>query len=475
MQNWRSHPSASRLLPVIIAANLAGCATPAMHFALENLGAETTNRTGSDDIAFRTTVTMHGLGTPSSVGAFITVPSRKLPDLLATPITTGCSRIIEQNFEVDGYDTTEPTPDTRAKNALTALADALDTLIIASARRAQADLQIGLVDLGKSHIGSVTDAPTKTQIATLLNLKKDYSQGSLDALLLPLKVQRDEADKEVGSALETINGLQSRNVLLLNWTEIEEGGLAAAFGEFVSSTAKQRKQRDGYLLVAGLRITTLQMGDDFAVWLKREREFGRTGSDMLFGQTHLVTQQIAARHLLFREEASMERALAASLALSYTQLDAPIAELLREQQLRATAALANSLHASSRGRTQRTGMKIWPYRFWGDTAQAAASHAELKRGKDFSSFYQVRADLATLAGKAKTSSDGGVRCMHMIPEKTDGVRAYDAATRPTTRFCLPLGWKNGSLASFDPNPETWKPDNGYCVDFSKTEPEPVLE
>jgi hypothetical protein len=121
---------------------------------------------------------------------------------------------------------------------------------------------------------------------------------------------------------------------------------------------------------------------------------------------------------------------------------------------------------------QRTSLKIWPYRFWGDTAQAAASHAELLRGKDFSSFYQVRADLAALAGKTKALGDDGVRCMHMVPQYSQGVRTYDAASQPTSGFCLPKGWKAG-LRNLDPAVEKWEPDNKCCIHFTEQEPSPT--
>ncbi len=131
--------------------------------------------------------------------------------------------------------------------------------------------------------------------------------------------------------------------------------------------------------------------------------------------------------------------------------------------------MASALQASSQGQMQRTDLKIWPYRFWGDTAQAAASTAELLRSKPYTPFYHIRADLHALAKRAKPASNNAKPCKQVVPQAAVTVGTYDASSEANANdpsrfvFCMPTN-------TSETDDTKWKPDTSKCIDFSKELP-----
>ena len=107
-----------------------------------------------------------------------------------------------------------------------------------------------------------------------------------------------------------------------------------------------------------MRISTLELGGDFITWLDASRSRDSLG---IAGKPYLVTQQIGAKELAFREDSKIEKALAAGANFTIAGLGDQLAGALKQQQIQLSIALRRALLTSVRGITKRSKMNSYPF------------------------------------------------------------------------------------------------------------------
>ncbi len=329
---------------------LASCANSVAHFALEELGAESVNRTGESGVAYRSAIIMHGLSVPVAVGSTANVPGKNLPDMMTLPIHTGCSRIVEQQFDLLPYAQGKQTEDQALDAAVNRKLQEIDHIIIKETKKAQLNLDQALLSFADSQLNAPNDAQSKNQVALLLNLPQNYQASDLNLQQNTLNkattvlAQQSDAQQEwssmEASAFEIISdeetdqesnpSAQHNNILVLSWNQVEKSGFMAQLSALFQAAGASNKEKGGYLIVAGLRSSTLVPGDDFSTWLS----LSATGSNAAFKNNFIVTHQLAAKRLAFREEAQISQILLGGLKIPFPELSQPLQELVLAQELK---------------------------------------------------------------------------------------------------------------------------------------------
>lgn len=386
-------------LSVCLAIALAGCSTPApMSFTIEQLAVEDTSREGDvEDRHYRTNIAIHGLGTPKTVGTLVTVPKQKtsnsifgkskgFPDFLATPVTTNqSSRILVQTFDTDS-----------AFNMRDYL-NGMDKLVALYAELSVLEGKQLLLQSGAAYAEDLppnqrlSNADTLTpQLRTALGMQK-FSTADIATRKTELASQSEatlKAIREQETQLEKLADQQ--NVWVWRWSANQESNLGGGLGTIGSASAANHKAQDGYLIVAGMRIATLEIGQDF-------QDFQAKRPSEEFGIPYLVTQQFSAKELAFREDVDIEKALAMDTSLNLTALGTQFNTALQQQQAKIALSLRRSLLSGVHGRTQRSSFK--PMEFKGFSNPLGHDDTELEDAKHYTPFYTVRVEMCKLTAQ----------------------------------------------------------------------------
>lgn len=353
------------MLKKIVIASLAGvlsaCSTPSpMSFSLEQLGTEISKREGSnDDFHYFTSITVHGLSTPQIVGRLITVPGKNLPDLLATPISADAkTSVIVQTF--DGP---------KNFNFSTYLST-MDKLVSIYADISALESKQLLLQTGVAYASDAKNKPANAdsvanQISSTLSMP-GFAASDISTKQQQLQTEITQKYKDAKTEETNLQAQgNQQNVWVWRWDSDNQTSTGGAIGSMGSASATSKNKRSGYMIVSGLRIVTLQPGNDFKTVINslgqglRNANFegGKNETDGVY----LVTQQLATEQLAFRDEADIEKALAAGADLKIADLGSGFAASLAQQQLRIEYTLRRALLAGTRGITKRTKIDILDY------------------------------------------------------------------------------------------------------------------
>ena len=357
---WR-HPAylgGKLVFSACLAAILAGCGTTGTptSFSIERLAMEDTSREGDfEGVHYRSTVAIHGLGTPKNVGSLVTVPKQKtgisvlgnqksFPDFLSVPVRAdGPSRILIQEFKVsDSFKMTDYL------NSMDKLIVLYSELSVLEGKRLL--LQTGMAyaeDLPSNQ--RIANADTLTpQLRSALGMQK-FSAADIDTKRVELANQAEAKLKEIQEPEAQLGKLsEHENVWVWRWSAEQQDNASGTLGAVGSASASSQQAQNGYLIVAGMRITTLEVGNDIATLLDPKNYNGK------FGNRYLVTQQFSAAELAFREEVDFEKAFAMEASLKLTDLGSQFRTDLQAQQAKIALSLRRALLAGVHGRTKRT-------------------------------------------------------------------------------------------------------------------------
>ncbi len=155
--------------------------------------------------------------------------------------------------------------------------------------------------------------------STALNAQVASAQNDHDKAVLASAKASTEIDK---AELDIARAISQKNIIVYRWGEEEKGIWAGVLGSLFSGRNEFARRKQGYGLIAGLRISTMQVGSDIHKawkWLDDEKRDGKTGKKKGKDYRHkkrMITQVWEAQYIqsmsLFEEERLLKMKIKAS-------------------------------------------------------------------------------------------------------------------------------------------------------------------
>ncbi|HPG63505.1 MAG TPA: hypothetical protein PK586_15950 [Casimicrobium sp.] len=398
---------------VCAVATLTGCATqrPAS-LSLTQLGSETESHTGAEGETYRSLVNISGLAPYQPLGMTTTTPSRHLSDMFSIGISHQCSKVLIQDFGK------------QAKQAdVVALRDGLDEL-----RRELeqvVSLKVSLVVLEKyqQKIAAATNDAEST--AALTEIRTLTGDGTLTAASLSGAIKKANDDL---LALQKVVSAQERKVrqargkagiLVSRWNMADNDSFSAQLGRLIGLNTATKRQRAGFVVVGDLRMASIWFGDDLIVGVNGPGY--ASGIDAALRERSVVTHTLAAKHIAYVEELSVERILNASLSVKVEDINklfgGEIAARLKDELVSLQAAFVRAMNVGEEGLISEPKRYLYEYRFSSDRAREASTLQQVMRMDKYATFFSVRTNLADikerLAGRVTVAT-----CAHQTEPST---------------------------------------------------------
>lgn len=386
---------------------LSGCAsTPPMTIALTEMGTATKTDKGSKNVRLMRVVNATGLGAEDVVGSYTMDPdpylfelppffgSDDFPDSLATRIKPGCSWIVEKKYGDD----VKPEDVHKLREKLIEL----DAAAIEAARAKQ---KYDILVLLQSQLpGIPADEKNKTLRDKLFSLSAQITSTAkdVDSLTPAITAAKTAADTALtaytNKKAEADKLIAKEGIVVTQWSRTTKAGANADITGAVSAGAAKEKEVHGYLVMGGLRTTTLLVGKDLLDAAKKGPLSGVKPSRLF------VTQHSqSAKHLSWGETRS--GSLTAALQVDIQKLLSMAAGLeaalpgllqaLKDIPLSVGVSYASNYAAENTG-TLSGGVKtVYPFNF-GDKTYEVEWKAELERSKSYSTVYASRSTLVKL-------------------------------------------------------------------------------
>jgi hypothetical protein len=460
---WKIHT-------VLLVTALCGCATVneqknPIRFSLETLGSDYASRGDTQGNQNRTAVNITGLSLPISAGETVTTPGGDLPDLLAIPISADCSKYTVTKFDTDA----EYSDVLSLKSNFDELTEqALDVSV--------ADIKLLLISIGLDRAKGKT-AQEVSGDANLTMIEKMVGAASPDndgfsAAQAAILAEKVSAQQQMRSLLKEIRGLGSKkNIVVARWAGSQNAGGGLSVGSIISGDASSSTKQSGYVILAGIRDTSLLLGKDFTTRLKVEKkqfESGKSPNDIetLWGDPYIVLFTRAAKYVVYSEQVDLSAALSAKLQLSPDQLKAiaggGVMALLKQQELTLNYTFGIALAAANQGGLSEPKREEYEYRFWAREVRSKAIEEEQKRLQGYSIVYHNRANVIRARNAIRDSVATVDECMHVVPK--NGSLESVGAENLGTEFCLP----DKQLSDPDHSDWTrWKPKASRCIDLGR--------
>jgi hypothetical protein len=400
----------------------------AITIGFEELGSETTNRSGSYD--YRTAVNVTGVSLPYSVGGMASNPGANLPDLLALPQSYGCSKIVETIYPFAG----DATDVGAVSRAIDRAAAALAAQTAVQLRMQILDGAVRRADQIRTAQSDADQAATEIQSDRAISAARralgmaDFTTESVQAKRAELEGALSAANTAQSEATNELRTARARpNLLVFRWSARESREAGLRLGQILGLGSSRGQERTGYVVLAGVRTAAFSPGADM-IWATELARHVPEMVDRTFGERMVTTFTLGARHVAFSEDRNWSTLLRADLNLSASELallvGGDVGRLLSSQSLQLEAALAAIVSASSQGAITTPQRRLYDFRMTGPDARQYSAWQEAQRNDGYSIVYSTRTTIedaarATTGRSYRVSrrflrSDQVYRCVHSI-------------------------------------------------------------
>lgn len=172
-------------------------------------------------------------------------------------------------------------------------------------------------DLLKLRLAALKVVAARIHLTTVLFSKELKDAGLSDP------DDRSRAERSYEEAKDQYEKLYNRvaaalkheGVFVYRWTTESSAAFGGVAGGLLHGRVDGREQRSGFAIVAGLRLSTLYVGNDF------QETWNRLGlSGACTSHLKVVTYMVQAQHILYVSESEFEARLRARINASYNQL-----------------------------------------------------------------------------------------------------------------------------------------------------------
>lgn len=458
------------LLLMVLSGMLSACNSlphkdsDGIQLSFEQLGAGTATRNTDQGLDVRTALSVTGLNLPTVVGQNVMSPGKDNPDLMAIPTAGMCSRIV-----VTSYDTKAGLADVmKIKNQLDAIQQQTIKVLSLQARKQLADIGVGSFQNGSSNEQLNTISRV---LGVAGNSAADFqtAQATISSAL-------DKETSALQSALADIKTAASQSgVMVARWSSSKQDDTKFAIGTVVDTGNSEKRSTAGYVVIAGIRDASLQIGMDFITRLAVEKTdlYGDVDVENIFDSPYIETFSRSVKHIAYSEQMDVATAFSMSLKLTPKDIESLLGSagykiLLMQQQFTLDYINAAVSSASNQGVFSEARTEAYPFTFWPRPARAKAQDLERARrngtdGIGWKDIYSNRVTLIELKSRFERYSKNAVGnaqgindCSYVVPKSG----AYNSVAYPEmgTTFCWPKSSHN--------HWRSWAPSN-QCMDFSK--------
>lgn len=456
--------SARLLLFAAAMTCLSGCATRGISTALDELGSEQRTDFSSQGMRSKRAMNLTGIGGPETLGMLVTDPdpsmfswlrspfgSDVLPDTVAVRVSTHCSKVAVQVYgsEFSAREFAARPVDARAVAAggqppahsefdrvppeLMDLRDTLDQIANLLLQRAALSVETQFLSRLLADLRSATDDAAREAVRErarrLLGASAPQSDGEFVASLQSTAAQVHTLDKQVAAHEATAARLRKHwGVVITRWTVGNQGGFKGWLGDVLGFDAHSSSRRSGFLMLAGLRVATLIVGDDFWERHAAANDGSRTGADAIF-DGYVVTHQLGVRHWAYTEAVDVSSYLRARFEVDKLGglVDGGLKDMLKQAKAGFEAEVARTLSAANAGAFTAPRRSAYEFRFSGDTAYMESVLAEARRGQGYKTIYSVRTSLDSVRPANGNGSRPGSSCSMPTGRSHTLVRRVDAS------------------------------------------------
>lgn len=433
-----------------------------LRFSFESLGADYESRIDGQGYDNRTSVNITGLSLPVSAGQSVTSPGGDLPDLLAIPVASQCSKYV-----VTKYDTDATYADVLSMKA------SLDAILEQSLLVSVSEIKVALAAIALERTKKVspkeaTDDEQLSAIAKTLGVSA-LDETSISTAKTTALAQKMNAQQQVNSSLAKVRGLSSKkNLFVVRWTGTTQASGGGAAGSIFSADANKGSKQVGFAVIAGIRDSSVMLGKDFITRVsveKKQFEKGVAGKDIetVFGDPYVVLFTRAAKHIAYSEQIDLQAAMSAKINIKPEQLHAlggtGLLEVLKQQEVSLGLMVGAALAASNSGGLTEPQRELYEYRFWAREVRGKTIESELRRQQGYAIVYHNRSTVMQARKAIPSDASGFNDCMHVVPR--DGSVATGGVETSGATYCLPLQSKDWSKKTW----EEWEPDTKRCIDL----------
>lgn len=463
------------LLLMVISGMLSACDSlprkdsAGIQVSFEQLGVESATRSTVQGLDVRTAFSVTGLSLPTVVGQNVMSPGQDRPDLMAIPIAGMCSKIVVTSYETDA----EMTDVSNIKNQLDAIQQQAIKVLDLQMRKQFAEMAVGLSQSGGG----------KEQLDTLIKVLGVAGSSAADfqAAQQTITSALDSETRALQTILSNVKTAASKSgVMVARWSSAKQDDTKFAIGSLLGAEKSGSKATAGYVVIAGIRDASLQIGTDFITRLAVEYADAAEAIDVenIFDSPYIEIFSRSAKYIAYSEQLDASAAFNMALKVTPQDIESLLGSgsyklLLKQQQFTLDSINAAVLSVSNQGMFSKAKTEVYPYVFWPRPARAKAQDLERIRrngndGKGWKDVYSNRATLMSLKSrfarygknvveKAKEIND----CSYWVPQ----TGPYETKTPADlgNEFCVP------TRDSVDNNPKDWRlwMPTERCMNFSK--------
>jgi hypothetical protein len=153
--------------------------------------------------------------------------------------------------------------------------------------------------------------------SSLNEVEKTTQKQALEKRINDLNAAKTEVDKELAVSLQTYRDTVAKNpgLIVTRWTVKKSSGGSAKTNLFDTSVSKS-ETTSGYLVLGGVRVASLYLGDDFRSYVKIIEPHERR----LFDQLGFTTYLIQTKSLAYTNALDLQQSFAAALSVKISSL-----------------------------------------------------------------------------------------------------------------------------------------------------------
>ncbi len=407
------------ILLVVLSLILTGCSTITsrrLSIVFEDLGSEVQTRHGDDDVNYRVSINITGISSPQPTGMLITVPGKSIPDNYAMLIGTDSkSKIVEQVYE------TNASLDDVA-NLRNGLQDAMNKMVSVAEQEIRIAVLEAATKIGKDQLKETTEA--YAAIGRIFNAD-NVDNKKVEELLAENRQELLKRKKEADDLKSELTKLtKKKNLIITRWTAANGGTLASGVSDMLGISVVSERTIGGFLIMAGIRTSTLMVGGDVKGLLRNNRtpdtitsaalpfavvetKSGMQASD-LFKDVFLVTYRMGAKYLAYAESMDYSRHFSTSLRLTQSELmnlfGGSITRLLRNKIVEIDASLHQSINSLNQGVVEAPRRRVYDFSLENGEDMFQSGLAEIARSRGYQDVYVIRNSMMNIEDKTPTTT-----------------------------------------------------------------------
>ena len=186
----------------------------------------------------------------------------------------------------------------------------------------------------------------------------------------------------------------ANRLVITRWSRRSDERAAASYGQVAVADMATASEQSGILILGGVRVYTLYVGEDFLDMYKQHHSFL---DRQFFTGAGILTYQVQGKHLVYVSDTNFRRALAARASATNTELGSirkflklPDTKLALEYE---SLLLSDVGNVGSPGNAKTT---YHPYCFFPPASQQKAIRESFAGMDDYTTIYSVRSTLTTL-------------------------------------------------------------------------------